>query len=155
MQENGGVTYVQSAAIPFRHDASGVRFLIITNVAGGRWIFPKGLVEDNMTPEESALQEAFEEAGAVGVILPDAVGRYTYQKWGGNCEVDLFLMRVERLADDWPERDWRRRKWVTREEAMLLVDERIPRSAFAVVPDDAKYLPAWSQSRVSSSIQSR
>ncbi|WP_371514877.1 NUDIX domain-containing protein [Brevundimonas denitrificans] len=36
--------------------------------AHGRWIFPKGMVEDDMTPARSAAKEAWEEAGVRGDI---------------------------------------------------------------------------------------
>jgi hypothetical protein len=39
------------------------------------------------------------------------------------CEVRVFLFRVERQLDDWPERDARETKWFDATEAAALVEE--------------------------------
>lgn len=70
-----------------------------------------------MTPCESALKEALEEAGAVGDADETPVGVYSYEKWGGICTVSVFAMKVIKLNDTWPE-DFRERRWFAAEESV-------------------------------------
>jgi len=86
--------------------------LLITSSDGDRWGVPKGLVEPDMTPAESAANEAWEEAGVRGRVSRAAVGRFEYSKWGGKCDVEVFTMHVEEVLDEWPESAVRRRKWL-------------------------------------------
>jgi phosphohistidine phosphatase len=108
--------YRQSAAIPVRRSADGVQVLLVTSRSGKRWIVPKGIVEKQLTPAESAAKEAWEEAGVRGALLPGPIGSYRYEKWGGTCTVEVFVLRVEEWADQWPEPE-RRRRWAGLEEA--------------------------------------
>ena len=121
-------SFPQSAVIPLREDADGLKLLLITNNSGSRWILPKGLVEEHLSPAESGATEAYEEAGIEGTVLPEPLGVYRYRKWGGVCSVEVFLMCVERELDDWPEAGFRRRRWVSLCEARRILDERVPRS---------------------------
>lgn len=111
----------QSGVIPYRKKNKTVEVLIITSRNGKKWIFPKGIIEPDLTSEESAAKEAYEEAGVEGKIYPQMVGAYTYSKWGEKCRVQLFLMKVKKILNKWPESSFRNRKWVTYEEAQELV----------------------------------
>jgi phosphohistidine phosphatase len=106
----------QSGVIPYREGARSVEVLVISSSDGRRWVVPKGLVEPDLTPAESAAKEAWEEAGIRGEVTQPALGEYTYRKWGGTCVVEVFLMRVTEERDAWPE-DHRLREWVSIEEA--------------------------------------
>ena len=114
--------YRQSAAIPVRRSADGLEVLLVTSRNGKRWIVPKGIVEKELSPAQSAAKEAWEEAGVRGVVRTAAVGRYAYEKWGGTCRVEVFLLEVEEMADDWPESE-RERRWVSAAEAAATVEE--------------------------------
>ena len=102
--------YRQSGAICVREFSEGVEVLLVTSRRRKRWIVPKGIVERELTPAESAAKEAWEEAGVRGDLLPRPLGTYRYEKWGGTCTVEVFFLRVEEVADRWPESD-RRRRW--------------------------------------------
>jgi 8-oxo-dGTP pyrophosphatase MutT (NUDIX family) len=115
--------YRQSAVIPFRRRAGAVDVLMVTSRSGRRWIVPKGIIEPDLSPADSAANEAWEEAGVRGSMRPGAVGTYQYQKWGGTCTVEVFALDVERLEDAWPEQDLRQRRWVGLDEAAELVRE--------------------------------
>ncbi len=132
--EDGGVypTYEQSAVVPYRMREGHVEVLLIANNSGKRWVFPKGLVEPGLSPQESAVAEAYEEGGVQGQVSSEAVGRYQYSKWGGVCDVEVFLMRVTQQLDDWPE-SYRVRRWVSLDEVRGLADERFPRELLARV----------------------
>lgn len=126
--------YQQSAAIPFRFRADAVEVLVITTTKSKRWIFPKGIVEPDLSPAESAAQEAFEEAGVKGRIYRDALGEYEYEKWGGVCRVEVFPLEVREQFEVWPESDVRDRKWVTVQEAHELLDESDLKTLLADLP---------------------
>src|SRR5207253_985759 len=90
----------------------------ITSSNGKRWIIPKGLIENGQTAQETALQEAWEEAGLVGVLQPEPLGSYLYEKLGATYHVLVFLMHITEVARDWPERDVRQRSWLSPETAL-------------------------------------
>lgn len=114
--------FEQAAAIPYRRVAGGIELLLITSLKKRRWIVPKGLVEADLTAEESAALEAYEEAGVRGRITSPVVGSYEYQKWGGTCRVSVFTLEVQEVLDRWPERSARKRKWVSPRKAEKLVE---------------------------------
>jgi phosphohistidine phosphatase len=115
--------FQQSAAIPFRLERGEPRVLLITNRSGKRWIVPKGIIEDGQTPTQTALEEAYEEAGIHGSIVGTSLGSYEYRKWGGTCVVLVFLMQVEDELETWPESSFRDRKWVSIEEAVTTIKD--------------------------------
>jgi 8-oxo-dGTP pyrophosphatase MutT (NUDIX family) len=81
--------------------------------------------EPGKTAREIALQEAWEEAGLTGILNPDPVGSYFYEKWGNTCHVTVFLMQVTAVAEEWPERSLRQRRWFRPEEALdRIVEDR-------------------------------
>ena len=109
----------QAAAIPVKAD----QVCLVTSSSGRRWVIPKGLIDPGKTAGEMALQEAWEEAGLVGVINPDPVGTYLYPKYGGTCHVTVFLMQVTEVADDWPERNLRERDWASPAQAIRCLED--------------------------------
>jgi 8-oxo-dGTP pyrophosphatase MutT (NUDIX family) len=116
--------YNQSAVIPFIVKDGDIKITLITSRKKKRWIVPKGIIEDNMSPEDSAAKEAFEEAGVKGVVFKEALGSYKYEKWGGTCTVEVFPMKVEELLDDWLESDFRKRKVAPLKKAIELLDDK-------------------------------
>lgn len=109
----------QAAALPVRNG----RVCLVTSSNGRRWVIPKGLIEPGQTAGETALQEAWEEAGLVGTLLPEPVGSYLYEKNGGTCHVTVFLMQVSEVAQEWPERELRQRSWVGVGGALERIDD--------------------------------
>jgi 8-oxo-dGTP pyrophosphatase MutT (NUDIX family) len=110
----------QAAAIPVR----GGEVCLVTSSSGKRWVIPKGCMEPGKTAGEVALQEAWEEAGLVGLLQPEPVGSYVYTKYGNEYFVTVFLMQVTDAADDWPERDLRQRAWLSPAETLGRLDDR-------------------------------
>lgn len=113
----------QSGAIPVRFREGAWQVLLITSRNKGKWIIPKGIIQPSMTPAASAAQEAWEEAGVVGYLHPEPVGRYCYDKWGGTCTVEVFLLEVEQIESVWPEGESRKREWYSWEEALQKVEQ--------------------------------
>jgi 8-oxo-dGTP pyrophosphatase MutT (NUDIX family) len=127
--------YRQSGVIPYRYKDGGIEVMLITSRKGKRWVIPKGIVEPHLTPQDSAAQEAWEEAGLVGRVSSQAIGSYRYDKWGGTCQVEVFLLQVETVLATWPEVDLRRRQWLTLEEAASRVDEQQLQQILQAVPE--------------------
>ncbi|MCL3882206.1 NUDIX hydrolase [Marivita sp. GX14005] len=119
----------QIAALPMRWTKDGkFQVLMVTSRDTGRWIMPKGWTMDGKKPWTAAEIEALEEAGAVGHIGRETIGKYTYDKKLGDgsaikCKVDVYPMVVERLKRDWKERDERTRKWFSAKAAARKVSE--------------------------------
>jgi 8-oxo-dGTP pyrophosphatase MutT (NUDIX family) len=109
----------QAAAIPIKDD----KICLVTSSSGKRWVVPKGMIDRGMNASETALQEAWEEAGLVGVLGPAPVGSYVYDKWGNTCHVTVFVMRVTEAAEDWPERGVRERSWLSIRQALGRIDD--------------------------------
>ena len=109
----------QAAAIPVRDG----RVCMVTSRSGRRWVVPKGQIDPGHTPGEAALVEAWEEAGLVGVLDPEPLGAYAYEKLGRELHVLVYRMIVSESRDDWPERDLRVRAWLTPDEAVGRIEE--------------------------------
>jgi 8-oxo-dGTP pyrophosphatase MutT (NUDIX family) len=104
----------QAAAIPVRAG----QICLVTSSSGKRWVIPKGMIEPGATAGQIALQEAWEEAGLVGVLRPEPVGTYLYEKWGGTHFVTVFLLEVTDEAALWPEYQARQREWLSPAETL-------------------------------------
>jgi phosphohistidine phosphatase len=126
--------YRQSAAVPCRAEGGTIEVLLITSRSGRRWGIPKGIVELVLSPAESARKEAYEDAGVLGSMSSHPIGVYEYRKWGGVCTVDVYMLFVERVLEEWPEA-WRRRRWLTVEGAMEAIEKPSLREIVARVPE--------------------
>ena len=119
----------QYAALPIRFTGEGgMQVLLLTSRGTGRWVIPKGWPMRKLSPADAAAQEAYEEAGLEGTIKGDgSIGSYHYDKQLGSgstrIEVDVFLMRVSRQLETWPEQAERETRWCNPEEAALMVAE--------------------------------
>ena len=109
----------QAAAIPVRDG----QLCLVTSSSGKRWVIPKGCMEPGKTSGEIALQEAWEEAGLVGLLQPAPVGTYLYDKAGFTHHVLVFVMRVTREAEEWPEMAYRERLWLPAAQAVARVED--------------------------------
>ena len=107
----------QSGVIPFRKTKQGLEVLLITSLKKKKWIIPKGFVEFNLTPFESAKKEAYEEAGVYGTNETIELGHFENPKSIGVCHVKVFAMEVIEVLDNYPDKEKRRRKWFSLKEA--------------------------------------
>ena len=116
-------TYIeQSGVIPYRLEQGKIEILLVSSRKSKRWVIPKGIIEPDLTPQDSAAKEALEEGGILGEVLPESVGTYTYEKWGGVCRVVVFLLKVTSLEANWLE-DYRERQWFSLPEARKRLEE--------------------------------
>jgi 8-oxo-dGTP pyrophosphatase MutT (NUDIX family) len=116
----------QSGALPYSVVEGRVAFLLITSRRTGRWIFPKGDIEPDMTPWDSAAQEALEEAGVSGQIGTEPVGSYRSSAsvdGSSLVDVDIYPLLVETQLDVWKEMDQRLRHWAVLPEARRLLND--------------------------------
>ena len=101
----------QAAAIAIRRRDDALEVCLIRSRKSRKWGIPKGLIDPGDTQEETALNEAWEEAGLKGRLLGNAIGTYEYRKWGTTLEVAVYVMEVLEEHDDWQEADFRERRW--------------------------------------------
>jgi 8-oxo-dGTP pyrophosphatase MutT (NUDIX family) len=59
---------LQVAAVCYRKRGTAIEFLLVKTNGGSKWTFPKGSIEAHLSHSQAAQREAFEEAGALGVI---------------------------------------------------------------------------------------
>ncbi|CAN5175880.1 NUDIX hydrolase [soil metagenome] len=105
---------LQAAAIPMRKG----KICLVTSKNGSRWVIPKGCLEPGKSEQEIAAQEAWEEAGLRGELTRHSLGSYRYEKWGDELEVAVFLLEVQEIAEDWPEKATRQRAWLPPKQAI-------------------------------------
>lgn len=119
---------LQVAALPWREGESGTEILLVTSRDTGRWVMPKGGIEDGEELWDGAAREAEEEAGVTGAISRREAGRYFYAKVklvgkAQPCEVIVYPLEVLQAADDWKESGCRTRRWFSPTEAANSVAE--------------------------------
>jgi 8-oxo-dGTP pyrophosphatase MutT (NUDIX family) len=133
----------QYAALPVRFNGDGrLEVLLLTSRGTRRWVIPKGWPMPKLAPSAAAAREAYEEAGIEGIIRPGVpVGNYHYAKnvEAGQLPIKVFLLRVERQLDAWPEQAERETRWFSPEEAAELVAE----PELAAILLSARNIIAW------------
>ena len=118
----------QVGALCWRMHRGRVEVLLITSRDTGRWVIPKGWTMEDRSDPEAAAREAWEEAGVTGDLAEVTLGSYGYDKTLKPglllpCTVAVFPIRVGALADKFPERKERRRKWFAAVKAARKVAE--------------------------------
>jgi 8-oxo-dGTP pyrophosphatase MutT (NUDIX family) len=119
---------IQYAALPWRKAGDALEILLITTLNTRRWIVPKGWPLEGKSPQDSAAQEAMEEAGISGNIAKAPLGSFHYNKLRKSgetvsCKVDVFAMEVARQRRSWAEKDRREARWFSIDEALEHVTE--------------------------------
>jgi 8-oxo-dGTP pyrophosphatase MutT (NUDIX family) len=119
---------LQVAALPWRKAEDGVEIMLITSRDTGRWILPKGWPESGENLFDAAAREAGEEAGLSGSVSRQEIGRYFYAKALSSgeevpCEVLVYPLEVDKVADKWKEKRERKRKWVSPAVAARMLNE--------------------------------
>ena len=128
-------TVEQSAVIPFTREDGEYKIVLVTAMTDRSWIVPKGHLEPDMSPAESAAKEALEEAGVTGRLYPEMITQYGFDLKGKRILVDLFALEVDAILDDWDEKGERERRHVTLEEALELCPYEDIRKALRDLPE--------------------
>jgi 8-oxo-dGTP pyrophosphatase MutT (NUDIX family) len=115
----------QVAAVCYRRNGSTVEFLLI-NTSAGRWTFPKGRVNDGLSPMAAAEREALEEAGVIGRIESRHFASYLHFRRDEELTIRAYLMEVERTAS--PMEGYRTPRWVNVKQAKRMLSRaRLPK----------------------------
>ena len=113
----------QAAAIAVRRNGEALEVCLIRKKQSEHWGIPKGIVDPGDTHEQTALNEAWEEAGLKGRLLGDAIGTYEYEKWNRSFVVAVYAMEVLEQHDDWQEVRVRECRWTSFGEAASLLED--------------------------------
>ena len=88
----------------------------VGRTAGGT--VPTGSLDRGESGREAAVREAEEEAGLLGELTREPIGRYCYSKQNERYQVDVYVLRVTIVLESWREAAHRRRRWMAVDEAM-------------------------------------
>ncbi|XP_019457158.1 PREDICTED: nudix hydrolase 18, mitochondrial-like [Lupinus angustifolius] len=109
--------------IPYRYKSNGsqdkeIEVLVISAQKGQGMQFPKGGWESDESMEQAALRETVEEAGVVGKV-ESKLGKWFYKSKSQAImhEGYMFPLLVKKQLDNWPEMNFRKRRWMTVPEA--------------------------------------
>ncbi len=127
-----GLSYVagvtrQAGAMAWRERDGEIEIAIVTSRRTGRWVFPKGGIDDGMTEAETATNELYEEAGIVGIADQTPIGTYRTAKirppliW--TIEITLYPVEITQVLEDWLEIKQRERRFVRIDEAAQFLAE--------------------------------
>jgi 8-oxo-dGTP pyrophosphatase MutT (NUDIX family) len=131
--------FKQSGVIPYRIREGKVEILLVTSSSRKNWIVPKGWIEPFMSSAESAAKEAREEAGILGNLLAPAIGTYEERKLGFTYSVEIFLMRVETVLEDWAEASKRNRQWYSLSKA----SDRVKKAELKQMLEKLRSYSSW------------
>ncbi len=115
----------QAGAIAYRVRSGIIEIALVTASRSKRWVIPKGSITRGERGREAALREAEEEAGLRGRVERKPIGSYHYFKRCERCRVDVYLLRVTRVLERWPEYELRRRRWLAADKAAARI--QVPR----------------------------
>ena len=121
--------YRQIAALPVQFAPDGsLQLYLVTSRGSGQWIIPKGNPIPGLAAHEAAAQEALEEAGLVGPVMPVCVGTFEFERTrrfsGHPCFVDVYPMHVERQVRKFNEQRQRRVLRCDLETALSVVSSK-------------------------------
>ena len=117
-----GKLHKQYGVLPYFKKAGKVKIILITRLNSNRWIVPKGNRMPHKTKRESALQEAYEESGLIGLLDESLKFHIRIISHGKKTDLTLYPMRVNRpLVKKWPESHQRKRIEVSCEQAISRV----------------------------------
>jgi len=136
-----GEVVLQSSVIPFCRRDNDLLVMLVTSRADGRWILPKGHLEPDMTPGESAAKEALEEAGVTGRLYPDAVHTYSFTRLGLTIRVEVYLLEIETVLDTWDEMEERERAFLPLDQAIEQVHYPDLKNLLAALPGHLERIP--------------
>jgi phosphohistidine phosphatase len=108
----------QAAVIPYRIREERVEIALVTSHGGRRWVVPKGSLDNGEEATDAAIRETEEEAGLIGELVEQSIGRYRYTKHNDRYHVDVFVMRVTAVLDSWVEAEHRDRRFMSVEDAL-------------------------------------
>ncbi len=88
--------------IPYRIGTRGIELLMVRQVNGNHWTFPKGHAEEGETVEQTMVRELYEETGISEIELqeePVFEERYTFEREGVFVD-KLVVYRLGKTLND-------------------------------------------------------
>lgn len=117
---------LQVGALCYRYRKGALEILLITS-SSGNWILPKGWPVKGLDGRDSALREAWEEAGVEAgkserapVFSVNTVKRFDSGAIVP-CQLDIYKVKVTKLRDEYPEANRRKRVWVSPEKVIAML----------------------------------
>ena len=98
---------IKTGVVASREKNGQTEVLLVSTKSNG-WGVPKGNLMPELGKKKTALEEAYEEAGALGKIDEGKKATIEHPNW----ILDLYPMKISKLLKKWPEMDWREREWV-------------------------------------------
>lgn len=116
----------QAGALCWRRQGDCLEVLLVKARSSGRWVIPAGWALRGRPLAVTAEREAWEEAGVSGTVanrLLAVVPKRKHYRLAGEIEwqMAVYPLRVEAIADVYPEAGERERAWFSPEEAAKLV----------------------------------
>jgi ADP-ribose pyrophosphatase YjhB (NUDIX family) len=112
-----GTAMLEAGALAYRRLENGdLEILLVSKKRSKRWGIPKGRVNASISFGETAAKEAFEEAGVIGRVSPNSVGMFRAKKTTPTpkiVEVWVYLLEVDEMLDNWPEKEQRQIRWAS------------------------------------------
>ena len=116
----------QAGALCWRRHKGRLEVLLVKGRKSGRWVLPAGWALRGRPLSTTARREAWEEAGVSGTVANQVltvVPKRKRYRLAGEIEwqMAVFPLRVDEIADDYPEAGERQRSWFSPAEAAKLV----------------------------------
>ena len=109
-----------------------LKVMLVSNRKQTRWILPKGQPEPDLSDKRVALDEAYEEAGVIGKVDKCFSRKVIkYRSSSGKVRLHLYVVKVQRIVDTWPEHFFRQRRLVDVDVALLMIRKKALRKAVA------------------------
>ena len=129
--------------VPFDIRGDQIAILFVTSHTRGRWIFPKGTLEEGENHLQTAKREAYEEAGVTGEFLenfPITLPITKKNNYGVvKIPVTYYPLLVTEQLEDWPEKKTRQRHWSLLSNANKVTD----RADFLQLINQFNQLSLW------------
>ena len=95
-------------SIPFKVYKNKVAVLFVTSQVRGRWILPKGELNDNESHEDACHRETYNESGAKGIMMKNfpitkSITKLTTKGIVSNS-VTFYPLIVENQDNEWPDK---------------------------------------------------
>jgi ADP-ribose pyrophosphatase YjhB (NUDIX family) len=112
-----GTAILESGALAYRRLKNGeLLILLVSKKRSKKWGIPKGKVNASLSFGETAAKEAFEEAGVIGRVSLNSIGMFRAKKGTPTpktIEVWVYLLEVDEMLPNWPEKEKRQTRWVS------------------------------------------
>ncbi|XP_044478701.1 nudix hydrolase 4-like [Mangifera indica] len=99
-------------------DEEDIQVLLISSQKGKGMLFPKGGWELDESKVDAALRETVEEAGVTGIVEHE-LGKWNFKSKSHDTYYEgfMFSLLVKEQLEIWPEKNLRKRTWMSVAEA--------------------------------------